>query len=147
MSSQQVKKATACGISIYINFNLLRNRLWVIYMSKDMYGVKLIYKYVVHSLVPQELYEEQILKIAADSFDEAYQKTDEYIKLYLDKYTNINGDSVEISLYKEVDCFKCYEEENSVQEVYSGFLKLDDNALKLITTPCETDKLQILHHE
>ncbi len=116
-------------------------------MSKDMYGIKLVYKYVVYSLEPKELYEEQILKIVADSFDEAYQKADEYIKSYNDKYTNINGDNVEISLYKVVDCFKCYEQENGIQEVYSGFLKLDDNSLKSIASSCETDELQILRHE
>ncbi len=116
-------------------------------MSKDIYGVKVVYKYVVHSQKPQVLYEEQILKINADSFDEAYQKAEKYIESYIDKYTNINGDNVEISLYKEVDCFKCYEEENDIQEVYSGFLKLDDNSLKSITTPCETEELKILRHE
>jgi len=116
-------------------------------MSKDLYGVKLVYKYVVHSQEPQVLYEEQILKIRADSYDDAYQKAGEYVKSYIDKYTNINGETVEISLYKEVDCFKCYEEENGIQEVYSGFLKLDDNSLKSITTPCETEELKILRHE
>lgn len=89
-------------------------------MSKDMYGVKLIYKYFVHSQKPQVLYEEQILKIYADSFDDAYQKSDKYIESYIDKYTNINGDSVEISLYKVVDCFKCYNDRD-VEEIYSGF--------------------------
>lgn len=116
-------------------------------MSKDVFGVKLVYKYVVHSQEPQVLYEEQILKINADSFDEAYQKAEKYIESYIDKYTNINGDNVEISLYKEVDCFKCYDEGEEITEIYSGFLKLDDNSLKSITTPCETDELFILRHE
>ncbi|MBR2953310.1 MAG: DUF4288 domain-containing protein [Clostridia bacterium] len=115
-------------------------------MSKDTFGVKLIYKYVVHSPNPQVLYEEQILKICADSFDDAYQKTDKYIESYIDKYTNINGDAVEISLKKVVDCFKCYND-SDVEEIYSGFLSLDDNALKSITTPCETEELMILRHE
>ncbi len=116
-------------------------------MSKEAYGVKLVYKYIVHSQNPQELYEEQILKIVANSFDEAYQKAEQYIELYLDEYTNINGDTVKKSLYKVVDCFKCYEEENYIQEVYSGFLKLDDNALKVISTPCDTEEWQILRHK
>ena len=116
-------------------------------MSKDVFGVKLVYKYVVHSQEMQVLYEEQILKINADSFDDAYQKAENYIKSYIDKYTNINGDIVEISLYKEVDCFKCYDEGEEITEIYSGFLKLDDNSLKSITTPCETDELFILRYE
>ena len=116
-------------------------------MSKDAYGAKLIYKYVVDGLYPQELYEEQVLKIYAESFDEAYQKADKFVESYKDKYTNINGDNVEISLYKEVDCFKCYEDDGDIEEIYSGFLKLDDNALKSITTPCEADDLFILRHE
>lgn len=116
-------------------------------MSKNAFGVKLVYKYVIHCQEPQVLYEEQILKINADSFDNAYQKADEYVASYIDKYTNINGDMVEISLYKEVDCFSCYEEDNGIQEVYSGFLKLDDNVLKSISTPCETDELYVLRHE
>ena len=116
-------------------------------MNGQIFGVKLIFKYVVNSEMPKVLYEEQILRIKAESFDNAYQKADEYIASYIDKYTNINGDIVEISLYKEVDCFLCYEEDDGIQEVYSGFLKLDDNALKSITTPCEIDDLFILRHE
>lgn len=116
-------------------------------MCKDVFGVKLVYKYVVYSQEPQVLYEEQVLKINADSFDDAYQKAENYIESCIDKYTNINGDIVEISLYKEVDCFKCYDEEEDITEIYSGFLMLDDNALKSITTPCETDELLILRHE
>ncbi len=116
-------------------------------MSKDVFGVKLVYKYVVHSQEPQVLYEEQILKICADSFDEAYQKAEKYIESYIDKYTNINGDNVDIYLYKEVDCFKCYDEGEEITEIYSGFLKLDDNALKSITTPCEVEEIDILRHE
>ncbi len=116
-------------------------------MSKDVFGVKLVYKYVVHSQEPQVLYEEQILKINADSFDEAYQKAEKYIESYIDKYTNINGDNVEISLYKKVDCFKSYDQGEEITEIYSGFLKLDDNSLKSITNPCETDELFILRHE
>ena len=116
-------------------------------MNGQIFGVKLIFKYVVNSEMPKVLYEEQILRIKAESFDNAYQKADEYIASYIDKYTNINGDIVEISLYKEVDCFLCYEEDDGIQEVYSGFLKLDDNVLKSITTPCETDDLFILRHE
>ncbi len=116
-------------------------------MSKDVFGVKLVYKYVVHSQKPQVLYEEQVLKINADSFEEAYEKADGYIESYLNKYTNIDGDTVEISLYKVVDCFKCYEEENGIQEVYSGFLKLEDSALKSISSPCEAEELRILRHK
>ena len=121
--------------------------IFVAFMSKDVFGVKLVYKYVVHSQEMQVLYEEQILKINADSFDDAYQKAENYIKSYIDKYTNINGDIVEISLYKVVDCFKCYDAGEEITEIYSGFLKSDDNALKSITTPCETDELFILRHE
>jgi len=46
-------------------------------MNKDIYGVKLVYKYEVHSQKPQVLCEEQILKIKAESFDDAYKKADE----------------------------------------------------------------------
>lgn len=116
-------------------------------MSKGMYGVKLVYKYVVHSKIPQVLYEEQILKISADSYDDAYEKAEGYAESYLNKYTNINGDTVEISLHKTVDCFKCYEEENGIQEVYSGFMKADENGLKAITSPSEADELRILRHK
>jgi len=116
-------------------------------MNKDLFGVKLVYKYVVHSQKPQVLYEEQVLKISADSFDDAYQKAENYAEEYIDKYTNSGGDTVEISLYKAVDCFKCYEEENGIQEVYSGFFKADEKALNSITSPCEAEELRILRHK
>lgn len=113
----------------------------------DIYSVKLVYKYVVHSQKPQVLYEEQILRIKAESFEDAYKKADEYAASYIDKYTNINGDTVEISLYKAVDCFMCFEEDNGIQEVYSGFFNADENLLKSVATACEADELQILRHK
>ncbi len=116
-------------------------------MNKDLFGVKLVYKYEVHCEKPQVLYEEQILKVSADSFEEAYERAEQFIEEYIEEYQNINDDKVKISLYKEVDCFKCYEWEDNIQEVYSGFLKLDDSALKSITTTCDTDELKILRHK
>ena len=116
-------------------------------MNKDLFGVKLVYEYVVHSQKPQVLYEEQVLKISADSFDDAYQKAENYANEYIDKYTNVGGDTVEISLYKAVDCFKCYEEENGIQEVYSSFLKADEKSLNSITSPCEAEELIILRRK
>ena len=115
-------------------------------MDKDLFGVKLIFKYVVNSKTPQVLYEERILRIKAASFDNAYQIADEYVASYIDKYTNINGDSVEVSLHKAVDCFLIYDEENDIQEVYSGFYNLDDNALNMMSTPCEADEMYILRY-
>ena len=74
-------------------------------MNNDIFGVKLIFKYVVNSKIPQVLYEEQILRIKAETFDNAYQKADEYVASYIDKYTNINGDTVEISCIKRLTAF------------------------------------------
>lgn len=116
-------------------------------MTDELYGVKLIIKYDIQGENPQTLYEEQVLKISADSFDDAYQKAENYAEEYIDKYTNSGGDAVEISLYKAVDCFKCYEEENGIQEVYSGFIKADEKALNSITSPCEAEELRILRHK
>lgn len=116
-------------------------------MTDELYGVKLIFKYDIQGENPQTLYEEQVLKISADSFDDAYQKAENYAEEYIDKYTNSGGDAVEISLYKAVDCFKCYEEENGIQEVYSGFFKADEKALNSITSPCEAEELRILRHK
>ena len=123
------------------------NDLEVSFMNENTYGVKLFYKHQIHSETPQVLYEEQILKVKAESFDDAYKKADKYVQTYIDKYTNIDGDVVEISLYKLVDCFLCYEEENNIQEIYSGFLKSDNSVVETITTPCEADELRILRHE
>ena len=115
-------------------------------MKKDIFGVKLIFKYVVNSQKLQVLYEEQILRIRAESFDNACQKADEYVASYIDKYTNINGDTVDVSLHKVVDCFFAFDEENDIQEVYSGFYNLDGNALNVISAPCKKDEMYILRH-
>lgn len=115
-------------------------------MNGQIFGVKLIFKYVVNSKMPQVLYEEQILRIKAESFDNAYQKADEYVASYINKYTNINGDTVEISLHKEVDCFLAYDEKYEIQEVYSGIYNLDSNALNAMSTPCDKDEMYILKH-
>ena len=34
-----------------------------------------------------------------------------------------------------------------IEEIYSGFLKLGDDALKSITTPCEIEEMKILRHK
>lgn len=42
--------------------------------------------------------------------------------------------------------FFVYDEEDDIQEVYSGFYNLDENALNAISAPCEKDEMHILRH-
>lgn len=113
-------------------------------MTDELYGVKLIFKYYIQGENPQTLYEERILSVYAISFDEAYEKAEKYAEAYCRQYENINGDRVTVSFYKAVDCFLCEDAENDVREIYSGFMKAEDN---FCSDPCEASELRILRQK
>ncbi len=113
-------------------------------MTDELYGVKLIFKYDIQGENPQTLYEERILSVCALSFDEAYEKAEKYAEAYCRQYENISGDKVTVSFYKAVDCFLCEDTGNDVCEIYSGFMKAEDN---IRCAPCEASELRILRQK
>lgn len=109
------------------------------------FGVKVIHTYMVGQ-DRLRLYEEIILKVNAESFDEAYEKAERHMKNCICEYKNINNETVKTLKIEAIDCFAAFDEENDVQEVFSSFsvnkTKLsEDDYYGAITSDCSVEDL------
>ena len=112
----------------------------------DFYGVKLLYRYEVCGEV---FYEESILKVKANSFDDALAKAARYADdAIITDHINPNGFSVKESVCDIMDCYLIDESENDsdVQEVYSGIMKnrldvTDEEFTEQVFDQCSDEKL------
>ena len=68
------------------------------------YGVKVIHTHTV-SEDDQRYYEELILRVEADSFDDAYEKAENYMKGAVCEYKNQKGQTVKTLNIEAVNCF------------------------------------------
>ena len=81
------------------------------------YGLKMIYRIRAGSRL---FYEESIVRVRAESADEAYEKAEGYaLGMCADEYVNVCGELVKTELAGIIDCFQAFGEEDGVQEVYS----------------------------
>ncbi len=85
-----------------------------------IYGVKVIHTHTVGEN-DQRYYEELILRVDADSFDDAYEKAERYMKDAVCEYKNPKGETVKTLNIEAVNCFLTFEPEGDVQEMYSSF--------------------------
>lgn len=78
-----------------------------------MYGVKVVYKYVFGVGDKPPIYEEQVLHLEADSFDDALDKAEEYAQTYCDcsGHFNPDGEQVYIECFWVLDCCMSDQEE------------------------------------
>ena len=114
--------------------------------EKHFYGVKLLYRYEVCGEV---FYEESILKVKANSFDDALAKAARYADdAIITDHINPNGFSVKESVCDIMDCYLIDESENDsdVQEVYSGIMKnrldvTDEEFTEQVFDQCSDEKL------
>lgn len=91
--------------------------------ASALYGVKILYRYEVCGEI---FYEESILRVKADSFDDALAKAGNYAdECIMTDHFNPDGFEVKESVCDIMDCYLIDESENSsdVQEVYSGIMK------------------------
>lgn len=115
------------------------------------YGVKVIYTYSVGEN-SRKYYEESILSVTAESFEEAYEKAEGYAKENSDEHINPHGELVKTEKIEMLDCFLAGDKENDVQEIYSS---INNNKTSLneeefydaITTQCSTEELYDLRYE
>ena len=119
-------------------------------MSEMTYGVKVIHTITVGEN-DQRYYEELILRVEADSFDNAYEKAESYMKDAACEYKNPKGDTVKTLCIEAVDCFLAYEPEGDVQEVYSSFLRnhsvlTEEKYYEAISLPCAEEELRPLRN-
>ena len=98
----------------------------------NWYGVKLIKKLNIKGKPKKELideyykdtvqnFEETIVVVKAQSFDQAYKIAEEKALKDNEPYHNIYGQEVSWDLVKAIDCFLIYDEIESGTEVYSCF--------------------------
>ena len=81
------------------------------------YGLKMIYRIRAGSRI---FYEESIVRVKAESSDEAYEKAEAHaLGICSDEYINVYGDQVKTELVDIADCFQAFDEEDGVQEIYS----------------------------
>ncbi|NLR46346.1 DUF4288 domain-containing protein [Priestia megaterium] len=98
------------------------------------YGVKVLYKHIVSGKPTPEkidtnynehqIFEESILLIKAQSFDQAYELAEQEAKGHEDSYTNVYDQLVEFKYIESLDAFELFEDEElaSGTEVYSRFV-------------------------
>lgn len=114
------------------------------------YGVKVIYTYSIGSS-GRKFYEQSILSVKADSFDEAYEKAERYAHSCCFDYKNPAGECVRMDGFELLDCFLTFDEEDDVQELYSCFMRnntpLDEAAYyAAITDQCGEDEMDSLRN-
>ena len=114
-----------------------------------MYHVKLLLKYTVKE---QIFYEESILQVDAGSFDEAYQKAENYVSRMIEKKKkNMYGDTVHCSIVDYLDCFQSDNIEDDVQEVYSRIFQnhsefSETKLVELLSDSCTREEMLPLRY-
>jgi len=125
------------------------------------YGVKVLYKHLVSGEPNREkidknynehqIFEESILLIKAQSFDQAYELAEREAKGREDSYTNVYDQLIEFKFIESLDAFELFEDEGlqSGTEVYSRFVhtskeeKLNDFLTRYYPEAIEDDEEQI----
>ena len=115
------------------------------------YGVKAI-RTIVAGDCDHCFYEELILRVQANSFDESYEKAAEYLKNTVFSYTNVNNQKVQTEKIELIDCFLACDASGDIQEVYSSFslnrTTLTEEAYyRALTSPCGEAELYPLRNQ
>ncbi len=121
------------------------------------YSVKLLFKISIIgkpqvSLVDsfyndiEIFYEQSIIMLSANSFDEAYEKAEEFAKLQQDDYINKYGQRVEYRFFDYFDCFIVIEEvplnlNNEIIECYSCYFYDDIDKNERYKDDCYAEKM------
>ena len=115
------------------------------------YGVKVILTYSVEP-DSRKFYEESIYLVDAESFEDAYEKAEEYTRGFDLEHTNPKGQKVKTEKIDFVDCFLAFDEEDGVQEIYSATLKnesslSDEDFYETITNQCDAEEMYDLRYD
>lgn len=107
-----------------------------------MYGVKVIYKYVFGAGKRPPLYEEQVLHLEAESFDDALNKAEDYAETYCmcGEQMNSAGELVRIDCYWIMDCYMSDQEE-AYTRLFTNATILDEDAMiNILADSCTRDE-------
>ena len=113
------------------------------------YGVKVMYTYFVEC-EKKRFFEESVLLINANSFDDALHKAEDYAKDLEYEYVNCDNQVVKIEKIEAVDSFLVYEDAEAV-EVYSSFYSnntslSDKKFYRILGDTATPDELYLLRH-
>ena len=115
--------------------------------ENQLYGVKLVCRYAVGEDV---FYEERVLRVRADSFDDAIEKASRYAETSLENgRVNMYGQSVEERVCESMNCYLIDENEAGIEETYSSIMKNqtkmpEEAFLDLLTGGCEREEMKAL---
>lgn len=105
------------------------------------YSVKMLIRHAVES--GEVFFEESIIMLEADSFDDAYVKAEKYAKdNEIDiSYENMYGKHVESKVVSFTDCFSICDDEDVI-EVYSSMIKCrndlpEDSVIAFFEETCD----------
>ena len=120
-------------------------------MKNMMYSVKVMFTYSVEP-DNRKFYEESIYLVDAETFDDAYEKAEEYTREFELEYTNPKGQKVKTEKIDFIDCFLAFDEEDGVQEIYSAILKnvsslSDEDFYEAITNQWDAEEMYDLRYD
>lgn len=126
------------------------------------YAVKLLYKITIHkkpyskriklfgrfySSKRKQFFEESILLVYADSFEQAYEQAEKKAKKNCTPYINLYGQKVKTKVYKWIDCFFIDKQLEKGTEIYSSiFLEKKKKRLKRRYKSCCKKELYMLRN-
>lgn len=126
------------------------------------YAVKLLYKITIHKKPcpkriklfgkfycskNKQFFEESILLVYADSFEQAYQFAEKKAKENCNSYINLYGQEVKTKIYKWIDCFFIEKHLKEGTEVYSSiFCENKKKRLKRKYKSCSKKELSMLRN-
>lgn len=106
---------------------------------RDIYGVKILYR---RKAGEEIFYEEQILRVEAESFDQAYEKAEALAEVFCEAHVNPRGQKVRVDQFYLLDCYLADDE-----EIYSRIFKNpfgDDEEKLLQTLECHSTPEEML---
>lgn len=109
------------------------------------YGVKVLSTYSVGDS-ENKFYEETIFMVEAKSFDEAFEKTENYVKKYDYNHLNLSNELVKRERAEVLDCFFAVDEEDDVQEIYSAVTQnktrlSEEEFYEAVTYQCRAEEM------
>ena len=115
------------------------------------YGVKIIHTLSVGK-EDRRFYEEIILSVNGESFEEAYKKAENYMQDYYCEYKNSDNETVKTVSIEIIDCFLAFDPEDGVQELYSSFSvnkssMNNEEYYNAVTAVCDEKELRPLRNK
>lgn len=99
-----------------------------------------------------EFFEESIVLVTADSFENAYQIAEDNARKITEAYINKYGQTVSKELYDSIDCFELCDPPQMLTEVYSTIFCKDEgsdekSAIDKRYESCSVEEMHMLRYK